>query len=60
MPTVQKKSKRRRTVESEPHDRTVISVSRKDYDAFVARLDAPPRPSERLKRSLRKSAPWEK
>ena len=41
-------------------DRTVFSVSRKDYDAFVAKLDAGPRPNARLRRSLRKSAPWEK
>jgi uncharacterized protein (DUF1778 family) len=40
-------------------DRTVFSVSPKAYREFLARLDAPPRPSARLRRSMRAPAPWE-
>jgi uncharacterized protein (DUF1778 family) len=41
-------------------DRTVIQVSRRDYDRFVALLDAPPQPNERLRKLLQTPAPWEK
>jgi uncharacterized protein (DUF1778 family) len=41
-------------------DRTVFSVSPKAYAAFVAKLDAPPSPNERLRRTLETPAPWEK
>ena len=41
-------------------DRTVFVVSRKAYADFVRRLDAPPRPNARLRRSLQTVAPWEK
>jgi uncharacterized protein (DUF1778 family) len=41
-------------------DRTVFTVSSKAYAEFLARLDAPPRPSARLRRSLQTAAPWEK
>lgn len=41
-------------------DRTVFAVSPKAYAEFVARLDAPPRPNARLRRSLQAPAPWEK
>lgn len=41
-------------------DRTVFTVSPKAYAEFVARLDAPPRPNARLRRSLQTPAPWEK
>jgi uncharacterized protein (DUF1778 family) len=41
-------------------DRTVFVVDPKAYAEFVARLDAPPRPNARLRRSLRTAAPWEK
>jgi len=39
-------------------DRTVFTVSPKAYAEFVARLDAPPRPNERLKKTMKKQAPW--
>jgi uncharacterized protein (DUF1778 family) len=40
-------------------DRTVLTVSPKAYAEFLARLDAPPRPNERLQKTLRTAAPWE-
>ena len=41
-------------------ERTVFAVDSKAYAEFLARLDAPPRPNERLRRALRTPAPWEK
>jgi uncharacterized protein (DUF1778 family) len=41
-------------------DRSVIPVSKKAYAEFVALLDAPPQPNERLRKSLQTPAPWEK
>jgi uncharacterized protein (DUF1778 family) len=41
-------------------DRTVFVVNPKAYAEFLLRLDAPPRPNARLRRSLRTAAPWEK
>jgi uncharacterized protein (DUF1778 family) len=40
-------------------DRTVFMVSPKAYAEFLARLDTPPQPNERLRRSLQTPAPWE-
>jgi uncharacterized protein (DUF1778 family) len=41
-------------------DRTVFAVDAKSYAVFLARLDAPPQPSARLRRALETPAPWEK
>ena len=41
-------------------ERTVFVFNPKTYAEFVARLDAPPRPNARLRRSLQTPAPWEK
>ena len=41
-------------------DRTVFAVEPEVYDEFLARLDAPPKPNARLRRSLQTPAPWEK
>ena len=41
-------------------DRTAFAISPKAYAEFLARLDAPPRPNDRLRRSLQTPAPWEK
>ena len=41
-------------------DRTIFAVSEKAYTEFLARLDAPPQPNARLRRSLQTLAPWEK
>jgi uncharacterized protein (DUF1778 family) len=49
----------RRAAEEALLDRTVILVSPKAYADFVARLEAPPSPNKRLKRTMRHKAPWE-
>jgi uncharacterized protein (DUF1778 family) len=41
-------------------DRTVIPINDKAHAAFVALLDAPPQPNERLRKSLQTPAPWDK
>ena len=49
----------RRAAEDALLDRTVLTVSPKAYAEFMARLDAPPQPNERLRKTLRTVAPWE-
>jgi uncharacterized protein (DUF1778 family) len=49
----------RRAAEDALLDRTIFTVSPKAYAEFLARLDAPPQPNERLRRTMRGSAPWE-
>ena len=41
-------------------DQTIIAVSPKAYAAFLARLDMPPQPNERLRKTMRTPAPWNK
>ena len=50
----------RQAAEDALMDRTVFAVDPKAYAEFLARLDAPPRPNARLRRSLKATAPWEK
>jgi uncharacterized protein (DUF1778 family) len=40
-------------------DRAMISVSPQAYREFLARLDAPPRPNERLLATMRTTVPWD-
>jgi uncharacterized protein (DUF1778 family) len=40
-------------------DRTLFSVSFKAYAEFLDRLDAPPQPSERLRRTMQAAPPWD-
>lgn len=49
----------RRAAEDALLDRTVFTVSPKAYAEFLARLDAPPQPNERLRQTMRTSAPWD-
>lgn len=49
----------RRAAEDAILDRTIFTVGTKAYAAFLARLDAPPKPNKRLRRSMRTAAPWE-
>jgi uncharacterized protein (DUF1778 family) len=48
----------RRAAEDALLDRTVFTVSHEAYAKFLARLDAPPQPNKRLRRTMRKAAPW--
>jgi uncharacterized protein (DUF1778 family) len=50
----------RRAAEETLLDRTVLTVSPEAYAEFVARLDAPPQPNERLRRTMQTPAPWER
>jgi uncharacterized protein (DUF1778 family) len=49
----------RRAAEETLLDRTFFAVNPKAYREFLARLDAPPQPNERLRKSMRTPAPWE-
>jgi uncharacterized protein (DUF1778 family) len=49
----------RRAAEDALLDRTVFTLSPKAYAEFAARLDAPPKPNARLRRTLKTPAPWE-
>jgi uncharacterized protein (DUF1778 family) len=50
----------RRAAEDALLDRMVFSVSPKAYAEFLKRLDAPPQPNERLRRTMRARAPWDR
>jgi uncharacterized protein (DUF1778 family) len=50
----------RRAAEDALLDRTVFSVSPKAYAEFLKRLDAPPQPNERLRRTMQAQAPWDR
>jgi len=50
----------RRAAEEALLDRAVLNVSPEAYAEFVARLDAPAQPNERLRRAMRTPAPWER
>ena len=49
----------RGAAESALLDQTVFIVGPDAFDAFLARLDAPPRPNDRLRETMRRPAPWE-
>ena len=49
----------RRAAEDALLDRTVLTVSPKAYAEFLARLDAPPQPNERLRKTMKAKAPWD-
>ena len=40
-------------------DRTVFTVSPEAYARFLARLDEPPKPNDRLRRTIEAVPPWE-
>jgi uncharacterized protein (DUF1778 family) len=50
----------RRAAEDALLDRTVFSVSPKAYAEFLKRLDAPPQPNDRLRRTMQTKAPWDR
>jgi len=49
----------RRAAQDALLDQTLFKVSPTVYAEFVARLDAPPDPNERLRRTMTSPAPWE-
>jgi uncharacterized protein (DUF1778 family) len=49
----------RRAAEEVLLDRAILSVSPEAYAEFLARLDAPPQPNERLRRTLQTPLPWD-
>ncbi len=50
----------RRAAEETLLDRAMLSVGPEAYAEFLARLDAPPQPNERLRRTMKARAPWVK
>jgi uncharacterized protein (DUF1778 family) len=49
----------RRAAEDALLERTVFMLDPKAYSEFVARLDAPPKPNARLRKTMKTSTPWE-
>jgi uncharacterized protein (DUF1778 family) len=49
----------RRAAEDALVDRTLFLAGPEAFEAFRARLDEPPHPNDRLRRSLQTPAPWE-
>lgn len=41
-------------------DRTALTVTPEAYAEFLARLDAPPQPNDRLRRAMQTPAPWDR
>ncbi len=39
-------------------DQAIISVTPEAYQAFLEQLDLPPKPNERLRKTLQTPAPW--
>lgn len=50
----------RRAAEDTLLDRAILSVSPEAYAEFLARLDAPAQPNERLRKTMQTPAPWAK
>jgi uncharacterized protein (DUF1778 family) len=48
----------RKAAEDALLDRAVLAVNPKAYAEFLTRLDAPPNPNARLRRSMQSKAPW--
>jgi uncharacterized protein (DUF1778 family) len=49
-----------RAAENAILDRTVLTASPRAYREFLEFLDVPPAPNERLRKTMRTPAPWEK
>ncbi|TAN10537.1 MAG: DUF1778 domain-containing protein [Rhizobiaceae bacterium] len=41
-------------------DQAIITASPEAYAAFLVRLDRPPEPNERLRKTMQTPAPWDK
>jgi uncharacterized protein (DUF1778 family) len=40
-------------------DQAILSVTTEAYQAFLEQLDLPPKPNERLRKTMQASAPWD-
>lgn len=49
----------RRAAEETLLERALMSVSPEAYADFLARLEAPPKPNERLRRTMQTPPPWD-
>jgi uncharacterized protein (DUF1778 family) len=49
----------RRAAETTLLEQALIRVGPQAFDAFLARLDAPPQPNERLRKTMQTTPPWE-
>lgn len=49
----------RRAAEDALVDQTLILTDRAGYDRFLAMLDAPPQPNDKLRKLMQTPAPWE-
>ena len=49
----------RRAAEEALLDRAILTASPKAYADFLARLDEPPRPNARLRKTIKTPAPWD-
>lgn len=49
----------RKAAEEALLDRTIVRVDAKTYRAFLARLDAPSVPDEKLRQTMTTRAPWD-
>ena len=50
----------RRAAEEALLDRALMVVSPEAYSDFLKRLDRPPQPNERLRRTMQAKAPWKR
>ncbi|MDZ7957419.1 MAG: DUF1778 domain-containing protein [Aulosira sp. DedQUE10] len=50
----------RKAAEETLLERTIFGVSPEAYTEFIALLDAPPQPNERLRKTMQAIAPWER
>jgi len=41
-------------------DQVIVTANPEAYAAFLVRLDMPPQPNERLRKTMQTPAPWEK
>lgn len=41
-------------------DQTVLTANPEAYAAFLKKLDSPPRPNKRLRKTMQTPAPWDK
>ena len=41
-------------------DQRLFALEPRRYEAFMAALDAPPRPNKKLRRLLKRKAPWDR